>query len=268
MVHIDNYARDAAGAAEALHLLKDLEKKGHRYDLILMMVVIRHTVDKKITDKDCYHYWAGWSTRLPLKFPGVLRKQVKKQLQQEPFLNRIDRYVQENWLHPDVDRTPLPEKRRLRNEGHVQFIDTEMKKWTATNIQKRKEMIHAILTTAKNVSENCYIITQPIAYDEEELPGVSRRWGSLYPIKKKPGYYTSNRSVAEGIRRENSFFAEQAPEYGVGVIDLDGYIRPLLRQRDDLFEDKWHFSPKGCSVAAGYVASQITPSVLRKTNGE
>ncbi|MHC4386242.1 MAG: hypothetical protein ACYSUG_04550 [Planctomycetota bacterium] len=266
MVHVDNYARDAAGAAEALHILKDLEKKQIHYDVVLIMAMIGQSVNIVTTDTTCYHYWSSWSAQGPLKFPGILRKRAKKQVQQEPFLNRIDRYVQENWLHPDVDRTPIREKRRLRNEGLVQLHDVERKKWTDADIQKREAMISKLLTTAKNVSEHCFVVTQPVAYDQEELPGVSRRWGSLYPIKGTPGCYKNNRSVAEGIRIENTFFAEQAPVYGVDVIDLDRYIRPLLRQRDDLFEDKWHFSPEGCSVAADYIASQISPVILRKMN--
>jgi hypothetical protein len=42
----------------------------------------------------------------------------------------------------------------------------------------------------------------------------------------------------------------------------------LLCERDDLFEDKWHFSPEGCTVAADYLATQIGPVVLHKTKDD
>jgi hypothetical protein len=67
----------------------------------------------------------------------------------------------------------------------------------------------------------------------------------------------SNKSFAERTRLANALMADTAVGMGVSVIDLESQIRPMLRARDDLYDDKWHFSPAGSTVAAELIAERI-----------
>jgi hypothetical protein len=113
-----------------------------------------------------------------------------------------------------------------------------------------------LIETARTIADHVYLIAQPVAYDEQEIPGVGQNWFDLYPIPGRDAYY-DNRSVAEWIRAETSLMVNTAHEMGVPVIDLDHYMRPLLATRDDLFYDKWHYAPAGARMAAELVAKSL-----------
>ena len=110
---------------------------------------------------------------------------------------------------------------------------------------------------ADGVSSQVILISQPIAYDEEELPEVANRWYRLYPFPGREKAYFSNRSVATGVRANSKAATDTAQTMGVQVIRLDEHMRPMLRFRDDLFDDKWHFTAAGAEVAAEYVSRRL-----------
>ena len=135
-------------------------------------------------------------------------------------------------------------------------FDAEDTRWVVDVTSK-------ILQEAARVADRVYMLAQPIAYDEKEHPGVSDKWFLLFPIKGKEDGYYSNKSVAEFVRKINAIMAQVARSHGTPVIDLDGHIRPLIRERDDLFDDTWHFAPAGAEVAAEFVARNINVSAAR-----
>ena len=146
--------------------------------------------------------------------------------------------------------------RKLRKSGKVKLVDVpwpfdeEDRQWIADETLK-------VLNEAAQVANRVYLITQPVAYDADQHPGVPDKWVSLYPVKGEENSYYSNKSVADSIRTRNAIMEQVARWHGTPVIDLDGYMRPLLRDRDDLFDDKWHFAPAGAEAAAEYVAMQL-----------
>ena len=96
------------------------------------------------------------------------------------------------------------------------------------------------------------------------MPGVSKKWFSLYPVSKDKPNYKSNKSVAFDIRKVQKIVAKAAANNSARIIDLDEYIRPYLRKQDDLFFDKWHLAPKGNQIAGKFIADQlIIDSVLK-----
>ena len=147
--------------------------------------------------------------------------------------------------------------RELRNSGKVKLVDRLIQQLSEEEIKYIENRVKALSSLAKSITGNVYFLVQPIAYDEQELPGVSKRWFSLYPLAENEPIYKSNKTVAWRHRLVNSRVIEFAKRNGIKIIDLDNEMRKLLSSNDDLFYDKWHLSPKGAQVTADIIRNQI-----------
>jgi len=193
-----------------------------------------------------------------LKFPNLLRHRAKEQVKTEPRLNFIDRFIHDELfanpvLPPKLGRMEL---RQLRSSGKVKLVDKEIQIAPEKNAEIRNQT-RDVFEAAFKVADKVYFLVQPIAYDPDEHPGVATRWYSMYPVKGRDGYYYSNKSMASVTRAREAIAKEVAVEMGISIIDLDGFIQPKLCQRDDMFEDKWHFSPAGAEIAAKFIAETL-----------
>ncbi len=150
--------------------------------------------------------------------------------------------------------------RELRNSGKVLLVDVPLDLPAATLMYVSDRVVQ-VINAAKRISNHVVVVSQPVAYDEGQLPGVAAKWFSLYPVEEDRPVYMSNLSVAESIRARSAIALAKASTEGAIIIDLDGKIRPLLSKRDDLFIDKWHFSAAGAVVAAEIIAVAIKPLI-------
>ena len=129
---------------------------------------------------------------------------------------------------------------------------------TAEKIKAARKMFEAAMIYSKKV----YFITEPIAYDENELPGVSEKWTILHSgvfnaLQKDRDLFVNNKSHAESIRFNNKLLSRVAREYGIKTIDLDSHLRQYLHKRDDLFYTHDTLTPKGTELAAKYIHNEM-----------
>lgn len=260
--HVDNYARDGATYRETIQILNRLADRGPRYDLVLIMMHLstRDARESGTGDEDAFHYWGQWTTdrATALVWPSLLRKRVSAQLLTEPRTLAVWKSLS------DPFRTHEPEtskflaiarsNRVLRNEGRVTLIDEDYR-FTADEIEGVRSHTREMLNAASRSKARVYLVLQPIAFDEQEVAEVAEKWVSLYEATDQPDAYLSNRSIAWGFREINDMMHAEADALGVPVLDLDSELRPLLRQRGDLFDDKWHFAPSGAAIAGERLAA-------------
>lgn len=117
--------------------------------------------------------------------------------------------------------------------------------------------IREMLSSAMEIADKVYLITQPIAYDESEHPGAAKKWHTLYPVKGQKGCYISNKSFAEMVRKKNSIMIKTAVDMNVKVIELDNFMKSLIRGSDDYFCDKRHFTSSGAKAASDFIAQDL-----------
>lgn len=281
-VHVDNYARDGMGPKGIACILKHIDAKGRRYDILLLMPHSIEYIDdiealSQKDEKDAFRYSSLWAVSGHIcKAPGLLRRRIKRQLVQEHrvywlyltmyrSLQAIKRWLMLGSSGLNVEeatfRKTVAAQRALRNSGKIKFIDIPVvvdeitQQNTIRNIQK---LIHL----AKRVSSHVYFLTHPVAYDLMEHPGVAAKWYALQPVNDKNGCYTSNKTIALRIRYANSLLYKSVGEAGVDIIALDEYMRSLLHHRDDLFEDKWHFAPNGAKIAAQFIVDILDAKMV------
>ena len=258
IVHVDNYARDGASNKEAEFIMNHSHDIGRRYDIVLIMV---HPAYHKVDEETAFHYWGQWSSNGMIKFPTLLRRRVKEQVKTEPRLNRIDRFVHDSWLNKKLQlKAGLSRTARRAIRAQAPFVDVD----TFLKPQQKQEIelsMTTLLEAASRTTDRVYLLLQPVAYDETEHPLVAKRWYALSGTKNRGNVYKSNKSIAESIRNANSIMEDVASRKCIHVIDLDGYLKPMLRHRYDLFEDKWHFAPAGAQIAAAFIAERLRPYV-------
>jgi lysophospholipase L1-like esterase len=260
--HVDNYARNDSYHRDALAILEELARTGKHYDVVLLMVLIDRNV-RPPTSQTGFHYWAQWARReWDFRFfeaASLLPRRLSAQVQSEDRLRTLREWIEEQFRPP---QPPSSHPRRSARSNRVLRAGGKVRLQYASLVpdeEDRKiirEETRRTIETARRVADKVMIITQPMAYDENELPGVAERWYSLYPIEGEDAYQ-DNLSVAESLREATDVMVEVAESMGAPVIDLDNYMRPQLRERDDLFFDKWHFSEAGAEVAAGFVARAL-----------
>jgi hypothetical protein len=252
-VHVDNYARDDAFQKEAARILRHVAVRGRGYDAILVMT---HVDEKRRRDREreALHHWGGWAAKDGwVQADWLLVERLKNQLAAEPRLKA---------LAPGRMHERLWRDRERRLAGGVEFVD-EVAVIDDTRRRFVQEETRRLLEAAQAAGDRVFLVLQPIAYDEREHPGVARRWMRLFRVPGRPGCFRSHRAVAEEVRAKNRLMAAVAEEMGVEVVDVDGLLRPHLRERDDLFYDRWHFTAEGAALAASYVAAVMRAAARR-----
>lgn len=265
-IHVDNFGKDGAGNKEIESILKHLISQGAKYDAILIMDHFSHE-ERKVSDKIAFSDWGKHSSKLPLKTPELLfnalldsaKNLVKSNslllaLSEQILKRRSANSDDGQYPHPD----PLDHKNReSRNAGLVQFVDLPEEAVTTEKVQYIQTRMKTLIQLAKQMTDKVYFVIQPVAFDENELPGVAQNWYSLYPASEVEAIYLSNKTVATRIRNVQQVIADFAKQNNIATIDLDQYLRPKLQERDDLFFDKWHLSPQGNEVAGEFIAAQL-----------
>jgi lysophospholipase L1-like esterase len=256
---VDNYARGGGTNRETMFLLKDFNESGRMHDIAILMI---HSALPPWPESEAavhaYHYWGGFvpdSGILAISgLPHIFRARVRQEINGRPLLS---------WLRDQLKGDQSESRtvswhmtnRELRNQGLVEFVDVPVDA-SGETMDPRRQRTRELVRLAKANARLVVWVTQPVAYHPEEHPGVSRRWYSLYPV---PGTnaFMSNKSWAEQLRANNAAMAEVAAEEGVLVVDLDAYLAPFLKDRDDLFDDKWHLAPAGAAMAGAFIAEKI-----------
>lgn len=270
-VHVDNYGRDGAGNKEIEVLLSDMAAHGKHYDEIIIMDHWGHE-DRAATRENTYQYTSRWYAKGPVAFAPIIWRGFQQQLGTEPRLIAAEQWVAgEAKALRDVVARPTrgeqaevfhhppelsPGNRALRASGRIQLVDIrqQMTDQQKAYIEARVDRLTAL---ARKVAPEVVILTQPVAYADNELPGVSSRWDSLYPVSETQPVYKSDRSVAEGIRLTDAVAAYEARQDGAVVVELDSLVKPFLAARDDLFLDKWHAAAPGAALWADLVYADL-----------
>lgn len=266
LCHVDNFGRDDSYIGEATIILQEFGKTGKHYDIVLLQVIGSPT-GRKASERTAFHYWGKWPlVRRKLTFRSMLPARIAVQASSEPRLVSAYRLLQTTQRPPRV-HPPRNSRanRHLRASGQVQLRYRQRPLTDQAKDSVRSEM-RRLVEVARVVADHVYVISQPVAYDENAHAGVAQKWFSLYPIPGEQAYY-DNRSVAEWIRAETALITDVARQMGVSVIDLDDHMRPQLATRDDLFDDKWHYAPAGAEVAAKHIASFLRSSANARVGG-
>lgn len=265
--HIDNFARNGTGNKEMESVLQELRRTGAHYRVVLIMDHFGHE-ERPVDDRIAFRDWARVAAEESLlKSPALLRRKLGEELA-DPFAGLMATLHSHHLFAATADDTagsrgfrhPPPlahSNRELRNQGKVQLVDQPDAEPSAEKRRYIEARVARLAELAAAVADHVYFLTQPVAYDELEVPGVSARWYTLYPIAPDRPVYLSDRSVAAQIRAVQKIVVEAAERSGAEVIDIDGHMRPLLRERDDLFIDKWHFAPLGCAIAGEFLAERL-----------
>ncbi len=273
-VHVDNYAVDGNSNKEVAFFLKTLKESGPQYDMMIFMLHWAK-LESRDTARLAFPFSGQWRTPQSMFVsPSLLKRRLLHQIALEPHVKKSGQWLVarlQSLLRPESTREssfihPVPlatSNRRIRNSGNIRFQDVPSK-LGSKKIEFIKKRVGVIVGLAQDLCRNVVILTQPVAYDERELPGVRRRWFSLYPVSMTEPIYKSNKSVAERMRNVNRLASHAAKMSGALVIDLDAYMRPKLRQREDLFIDKWHFSNAGARLAGVFLAQQLSSEIRRK----
>lgn len=254
--HVDNYARDGATMSDATRILEYFAAEGKRYEAVIIM---QHGDPRNVTLADALQFWGRWHSSSALQGPSQAAKHARLQVAKEARLMTIA-----GWLKPSrADRLDPNDLRNwaYRQTSSLRFV-YEPRTLTATEETQIRRRAHELFASARKAADRVSFVTQPIGYDEHELPEVGRRWYSLYPATTVAGAYLDNRSVAEQVRAATAVIVEVARQSGVQVVPLDEHVRPMLRARGDLFLDKWHFSRHGAAVAAQKIAAELSAAGL------
>jgi len=250
-LHVDSYARDGATLSDAIQVLAHLDRAGRRYDAV---VIMQHADPKRVELESSLQFWGQWTASGVLHGPLLAFRHALLQIAKEKRLASI-----RAWLFPRaIDRHDDNDIRNweYRQSPRVQLVYEPYS--MDPEVEKRvTERATELFTTARRVTNAALFVNQPVAFDEAELPEVGRRWYSLYPSRHTPHAYLNNRSIAEQIRYGNRVLESAARAKGVPIVQLDEYIRPLLRVRGDLFVDKWHFSRHGAAITAERVRAEL-----------
>jgi hypothetical protein len=256
-VHLDNFARDGSTSSEAEVIVDRLIADRAHYNALLMMIYL---VDETRPDFEAFHYSKDWiSSSGPIRFPGILIERMKRQIETEPLLFDIAQKAKKAMSPASKSNVPDPlsrSNRALRLSGRLKFVD-EQRAIPPEKQSKLRAICRRAVDKAGRIADHVFVILQPVAYDENEHPDVSKQWFSLYPSKTVPGAFLSNRTVAEGIRNRNALVKSVVETTGAHLIDLDSYLRAELPHRGDLFDDKWHFAPKGAALAGAHIAKIV-----------
>ncbi len=246
-IYFESYVYPALEDLPSLLVLKDLVKQGRHFDCILIGIKVTE-MKRSITSSETYHHWSIWSEYQNSPFQNSLAK-IKTEI---VSLLTLPRKKQQSKRHPKEVQI------QLRMESPEIFKDTypEMSPSLRKYISKRYE---DIFEQTKKLSQNVFYINQSIAYAEDQHPGVPMRWTCSCEVEFENGekIHLSNKAYAQRIRERNIIGAQSAKKYGVEVINLDGYMKNLLPLSDDLFEDRWHFTPVGAREAALFVSEKI-----------
>ncbi len=282
-IHVDNFAKDGAGNKEIESILNHLINAKYRYDAILIMDHYGHE-NRAADDGTAFKDWGRiTSENFFLKSPELIvryfRNIFNKEEIQKYLLNIIKNDKVISFLKTNLTISQnQPElgafkhfprrarsNRELRNLDEIKFIDTPeipVTEKTRNFIYSRIDRLNKL---AKQISPKVYFITQPVAYDKYELPGVSKKWFNLIPIAEDKHHYISNKSRAFDIRKKQAIVIKAAMENNADIIDLDNYLRPQLKEKDDMFFDKWHLTPQGNKITGKFIADRlISDKVFKK----
>lgn len=256
-VHVDNFARDGAIISDAARILDHFAATGARYETVIIM---QHgdTGERRLSD--AFQFWGQWDSSAALQGPELTVKHARLQIAREERLAVVRR-----WFSPSTARRRDPNDLRnwkRRQSSNFSFV-RESGKLTPGEETQIATRGRELFEVAKRAADRVYFVSQPVAFDESELPAVAARWFSLYPATTVPGAYRDNASVAERIRSETAVLRAEALRNAITVIELDDFMRSMLRKRGDLFLDKWHFSRNGAAVAAQRVAEQLIADGIR-----
>ncbi|UOM36766.1 hypothetical protein [Acuticoccus sp. I52.16.1] len=262
-VHVDNFARDGAGPNDIAGLLKDLAARGRHYDVLTIMSWM--FPGERMPPGNPFHHWSAYDFgkapfAAPVLFVRAIRRELHEAEERLTFLHRLLELTRNlrrpsppGFRHPPSE---TPENRELRASGIIDFVDRP-NALTPEEGKRVRARTEAIVRTALTVSPHVFFLVQPVAFDENELPGVAARWFSLFPAREDQPVYLSNRSVAERIRSVQTYMREGAEAAGATIVPLDEIMRPMLSQTDTLFFDRWHFAPDGHALAAQTIAPYV-----------
>ncbi len=246
-IYFESYVYPALEDLPSKQILERLVNEGRQFDCILIGIKINEKIES-IDEKQTYSHWSQWSLykEAPLKI--VWEKLENNLVSDLPFLAKKNPQKK----HPKE----LQVKLRLEQPEQFKNLYPEMSPSLRKKISNRYESLFKL---TRKISKNIFYINQVIAYAEDQHPGVPLRWTCSCEVEFENGerIFLTNKAYAQRIRQRNQIGAQSAKKYGVEVINLDGYMKNLLPLSDDLFEDRWHFTPVGAREAALFVTEKI-----------
>lgn len=256
-VPVDNYASDGSFHRETALVLEELAGSGERYEVAIVMTEF-HEEPASDHERRAFRYWGQWAPRDGwIQADWLLSARIEVQVRREP---RVDGILKAFGLIGPSEQEGYWERvrgeRERRLSGGIPYSDA-VPSFDEDRVERIREAARRIFVPARALADEVLFLCQPIAYDEDELEGVSERWCRLRPAPDDPNKVRSNRSMALEVREKNRLMAEVAIEMGVRVFDLDAGIRPHLKETDDLFYDRWHFLPRGADLAGRLVADEL-----------
>ena len=244
-VHIDNFAIDGGTGPEAIRLMNSLRGERPKYDIAL----IQFHATVKVGSSG---YSASWMGGGPLKCVSSFPALAEQQLRREPQLKRLFQFASRFWSTPGIQRLDIS-NRELRNNGKVKLVYAP----PPTDAEAVQDRTRRLIDAASRIAKRVILVTQPIAHSPDASPAVARKWITLRPVEGKHDEFLDNQSIAESVRRGQSVMAAVANEKAVEIINLDDVILPWLSKTDELFDDKWHPTPRGAALIGETVAAYL-----------
>ena len=143
--------------------------------------------------------------------------------------------------------------RAIRNEGNLKFVQEE----PDVDLSQLRTDVGEIISSAQTIADRVIVLSQPLAYSPNALPGVTRRWITLRPARNEEGAYLDNPSIANEIHTIQNEIRQIATACEVEYVDLSPSVAPLLSQTTELFDDKWHPAPAGAQLIGKVVAEYL-----------
>ena len=244
-VHVDNFAIDGGTGSEAIRTMKKLAGKGLVYDVaFLQFNMVRKAAPKE--------YSSRWEAKGMLQSVAQFPAMITAQIRREPRLKAILKAIQERMAPPSRGIVDLG-NRDIRNAGNVKFV------YEAPDFDKSQleANLNELIQSAKSIAKRVIVVSQPVAYSDDALPGVTQRWITLRPARDQQGAFLDNQSLVDGIAAIQSEIRKVAEHEQIEFIDLSSPIAPLFSQTTELFDDKWHPAPAGARLIGTTIAKYI-----------
>ena len=298
-VHVDNFSIGWATVDSIILQMKALKQLGHHYDIILISVELNKKIrkDNRRYSQYNFHFSRRWMTEnLMLSFPEQIAYFFKRYRYREKplevFGNIIDdirllfkwfSYNKKLASHEYSDTRRKVEKvlsgyalfemeKKIRNHPLIQSKLADIALPQTLSSKKYKRILRGIKKLKKageEIADHIYLAPVRVIWH----PDLPDSFYITTMIKKtKTGLKIHN---SKSLHQSFNFYADEEVKMikrdrRMKVVDYSKFIHDLINEKNyknnpkELFLDEYHFSAKGSSLIADFLAKKFSALVEEK----
>lgn len=258
-IFLDSYSFSGMSQEMTYNLLKSLKLSHKSYDCVILAIRFNsNVIDDRSEDLPSPFLYTESLKITQHNVIHEIKKRLERVLSKDLLGNAFHQFISSS---KDIDQGNDAEKmaRKKREEalreGSLKPVAADINEEDALNA---RENIKKVLEAAKQLAPKTIVISQMIAYSEDEHPEVSKRWAVLeQSLEENETVYWDNESIAKRVRQYNMIMKVISEAEDAAYIDLDSEMKSYLKQSGDFFIDRWHLSERGTIIAGKFLAVEL-----------